>query len=136
MPIAHIALYCSNLEGMKTFFETHFQAVAGSRYHNPSRHFSSYFLQFPPLSAQEESCQPSCRLELMCQADVQQPRPSSCLGYAHLALSLGSREAVLAKTKELTDAGYPLLSGPRLTGDGYFESCLQGPENLLLELTV
>ena len=32
--------------------------------------------------------------------------------------------------------GYECFSGPRVTGDGYFESCLIGSEGIILEVTV
>ena len=57
-------------------------------------------------------------------------------GYAHTAFSLGSREAVDALTQRLRGDGYAVVSGPRVTGDGYYESCVVGPEGLLVELTV
>lgn len=57
-------------------------------------------------------------------------------GYAHIAFSLGSREAVDTLTNTLRSDGYPVLSGPRVTGDGYYESCILGFEGNILELTV
>ena len=57
------------------------------------------------------------------------------IGLAHLAFSLGSRAAVDQLTARLQTDGYQLLSGPRVTGDGYYESCLLDPELNRLELT-
>ena len=37
-------------------------------------------------------------------------------------------EAVDQLTGRLRQAGYPVLSGPRTTGDGYYESCIAGAE--------
>ena len=53
----------------------------------------------------------------------------------HIAFSLGSKERVDALTKELRD-GYEVISGPRTTGDGYYESCMIGIEGNQIELTV
>ena len=50
-------------------------------------------------------------------------------------LDLGSREAVDELTCRLGSDGYEVLSGPRTTGDGYYESCILGPENNLIEIT-
>ena len=47
-----------------------------------------------------------------------------------------SNEAVDAKTIELRDAGYKVTSGPRTTGDGYYESCILGPEGIQIEVTI
>ena len=48
--------------------------------------------------------------------------------------NLGSKEKVDELTKKLHEAGYEVLSGPRVTGDGYYESCILAFENNLLEL--
>ena len=50
--------------------------------------------------------------------------------------SAGSREAVDRLTEELAGAGYEVLSGPRVTGDGYYESCVLGFEDNQIEITV
>ena len=46
--------------------------------------------------------------------------------------------AIIEKVNEFTarlkNDGYKILSGPRTTGDGYYESCVLGPENNILEL--
>ena len=57
-------------------------------------------------------------------------------GYAHIAFSTGSREAVDALTARLKADGYEVTSGPRTTGDGYYESCIAAVEGNLIELTV
>lgn len=57
-------------------------------------------------------------------------------GYAHLAFSLGSREAVDSLTARLEEDGFEVFSKPRTTGDGYYESCVVGVEGNLIELTV
>ncbi len=39
-------------------------------------------------------------------------------------------------TARLKKDGYPLVNGPRVTGDGYYESVIEDPEGNLIELTV
>ena len=58
------------------------------------------------------------------------------LGYTHICMSVGSKEAVDALTQRLVADGYRHVSGPRTTGEGYYESCilLDGGEEL--ELTI
>ncbi len=126
MRIDHIALYCSDLKKMRQFFEQYFQAQAGAMYHNPTTGFSSYFLTFT---------EGSTRLEIMTKPGVDRPSDTSGLGYAHLALAAGSRQSVDALTARLAAHGYATLSGPRITGDGYYESCVAGPEGILVEIT-
>lgn len=126
MKLAHIALFAEDMETMKVFFTAYFGCTAGTLYHNPRTGFRSYFLRFPEGGV----------LELM-QWDMARPAPEGRhIGPDHIAVSLGSREAVDALTARLCADGYPLASPPRTTGDGYYESCILGPDSLRLELTV
>ena len=64
------------------------------------------------------------------------PKERNRTGYAHLAFSVGSREAVDELTGRLKMDGYEVLSGPRTTGDGYYESCIVAIEGNQIEITV
>ena len=126
MHIEHVAIWCHDLERMRTFYTSAFTAECGPRYTN-ARGFHSYFLRL----------QGECRLELMQRADVvsgEDDKTREWLGLAHIAFRVGSREAVDAMTTALQQAGCRCLSGPRVTGDGYYESCLFDPENNRIEL--
>lgn len=124
MKIEHVALWVTDLELVKAFYEKYFEAKAGDRYHNPKTRFSSYFLSFDE----------GCRLELTNKKHLS-PRVADALGYGHIALAVGGKEAVDEKTALLVADGFPLLSGPRTTGDGYYESVVQDPEGNLVEIT-
>lgn len=127
MKIEHIALYVNDLEGAKEFFETYFDAASNDGYHNVKTDFRSYFLTFSNGS----------RLEIMTKPDLTDSgNLLDRFGYAHIAFSAGSREAVDALTSRLNAGGYPTLSGPRVTGDGYYESSILGFEGNILEITV
>ncbi|HFI0040699.1 TPA: VOC family protein [Streptococcus suis] len=127
MRIEHIAIYTQDLEGMRNFFETYFHAQSNQLYHNQKTSFKSYFLTFEDWT----------RLEIMTRDDVvDKPSQLNHLGLIHLAFSLGSEVAVNELTERLVAADYPLLSGPRVTGDGYYESCVLGFEGVQIELTV
>ena len=108
MRISHIAMYVRDLEVVKEFYIRFFGAKAGELYHNPKTGLKSYFLSFDE----------GTRLELI-----------------HIAISVGSREKVDAITEKLYEAGYEVLSGPRITGDGYYESTVLGPEDNQIEIT-
>jgi len=56
-------------------------------------------------------------------------------GYIHIAFSVGNREKVDDLTRRLKEDGYEVISGPRVTGDGYYESCILDPENNQIEIT-
>ena len=127
MTIDHIAMYVNNLEKARDFFVTYFDAVSNSLYHNSKTDFRSYFLTFGNGS----------RLEIMTKPDLTNSGDFlNRFGYAHIAFSVGSKEAVNALTSKLKADGYPVISGPRTTGDGYYESCILGFEGNLIEITV
>lgn len=126
MRIEHAAIFVSDLEAAKAFFVRYFGAAAGKKYHNRTTEFESYFLSFDDAT----------RLEVMTRPNLLPLREGVLLGYAHLAFSVGSKEQVDALTAKLRDDGYSVLSGPRVTGDGYYESCIQIFDGIQLEITV
>ena len=127
MKIEHIALYVNDLEHARDFFVTYLGAAAGQKYHNPRTDFQSYFLSF----------EDGARLEIMTKPDLTDSGDFlNRFGYAHIAFSVGSREAVDQLTLRMKAEGYPVISGPRTTGDGYYESCIVGFEGNLIEITV
>ena len=127
MKIEHVALFCKNLEQMRQFFLEYFEATSNEQYHNPRTGLRTYILTFPDGGA---------RLELMQRPDTFDADPSKPnIGFIHVSFAVGNKEAVDTKTIELRDAGYQVVSGPRTTGDGYYESCILGPEGIQIEVT-
>ncbi|HBN6200682.1 VOC family protein [Vibrio parahaemolyticus] len=129
MKIEHVAIWTERLEELKSFYEKYFNAVSNDKYHNPKKHFSSYFLSF----------ESGVRLELMSMEGVTACEKSHAMqvtGLAHFAFALGSELAVDQLTKTLVDDGYQWIDGPRYTGDGYYESCVLDPDGNRIELTV
>jgi lactoylglutathione lyase len=126
--IDHLAIWTQNLEKLRGFYETYFGAEAGARYVNAERAFESCFLTF--------SC--GARLELMRVPDVAEARNGDTpfAGYAHLAFSVGSRGRVDDLTARLERDGFRLISAPRTTGDGYYESVVSDPDGNRVEITV
>ena len=127
MRIDHIALFCKNLEQMRQFFLDYFEAVSNEQYHNPRTGLRTYILSFT---------EGSTRLELMQRPDVADADPSvAAIGFIHVSFAVGSKRGVDLLTRRLADDGYPVVSGPRTTGDGYYESCILGPEGVQIEVT-
>lgn len=126
--IEHIAMYVSDLEGAKKFFEKYFNATSNEKYHNPKTDFQSYFLSFDD----------STRLEIMTRPDLIEYNEKALnkTGYIHLSFSVGSRKNVDSLTKRFQSDGYEVISNPRVTGDGYYESCIIGFEGNIIEITV
>ena len=125
--IEHIAMYVNDLDAARAFFVKYLGGEPGELYHNKTTGFRSCFLRF----------EGGPRLELMTRPDMADgEKLRNRTGYAHIAFSLGSREAVDALTERLCADGYELVSGPRVTGDGYYESCVVAIEGNQIELTV
>lgn len=128
MNISHVALWTGNIELLKDFYCRWFGAVAGDRYHNPRKNFTSYFLTFPDGGA---------ALEIMHVPDtVVRDAAATLRGFCHIAISLGGKDAVDRLTERMRQAGVPVLGDPRTTGDGCYESVVADPDGNPVELTV
>ena len=126
MKIEHIAMYVNDLEAARDFFIKYLGGSSNDGYHNAKTGFRSYFISF----------EDGARLELMNKPGLSDPKKEpNRTGYAHVAFSLGSKEAVDSLTSRLKNDGYEVLSGPRTTGDGYYESCIVAIEDNLIEIT-
>lgn len=124
--INHVAMYVVDLEAAKEFFVRYFDANSNEMYHNPRTGLRSYFLSFEGGSVS---------LEIMNRPEVIESEKSIYRsGFIHLSFSVVGKEKVDELTKTLSDAGYEVLSGPRTTGDGFYESCIIGPEGNLVEI--
>jgi lactoylglutathione lyase len=124
--LEHVAVWVRDLDVVCDFYALHFGATPGPRYQNSAKGFSSRFLSFAD----------GARLELMTSLGRVSAHAGEHLGLAHMAISLGREAAVDALTAHLKDNGVPVLDGPRLTGDGYYESVVLDPEGNRIELTV
>ncbi|UJH69202.1 VOC family protein [Allomuricauda sp. SCSIO 65647] len=127
MRIEHLAIWVADLEAMKDFYEIHFNARAGERYENPTKNFTSYFLDFGTGS----------RLELMHKPEIPflVSQESERLGLVHFAISVGSKRKVDTLTEKLRADGFSIVGEPRTTGDGYYESVVLDPEGNRVEIT-
>jgi lactoylglutathione lyase len=126
MRIEHVAIWTADLERLREFYENYFGATAGPRYENPRKQFLSYFLTFDG----------GARLELMQSPAVARGGMKEVMGgFAHVAVAIGSEQAVDALTAKLREDGYPVLDGPRRTGDGYYESVVLDPDGNRIEIT-
>lgn len=122
MRIEHIAMYVHDLEGARNFFVKYYNVESNEGYHNKKTNFRSYFLSFDD----------GARLEIMNKPSMDNPEKRLVrTGFIHIAFSLGSKAAVDELTAKLKSDGFEVVSGPRTTGDGYYESCIVGIEDTL-----
>ena len=126
MKIEHIAMYVNELEAARDFFVKYLGGRSNDGYQNKNTDFRSYFISFDD----------GARLELMNKPGlIDMGKPPNRTGYAHIAFSLGGKEKVDELTARLKADGFEVVSGPRTTGDGYYESCVVVFEENQIELT-
>ena len=127
MKIEHVAMYVNDLEAAKEFFVRYLGGRANEGYHNKITDFRSYFISFDD----------GARLEIMRKPQMVDPKKDlNRTGFVHVAFSVGSKEKVDELTERLKADGFPVVSGPRTTGDGYYESCIVGIEDNQIEITI
>ena len=126
MKIEHVAMYVNNLEAARDFFVKYLGGSSNDGYHNKNTGFRSYFISF----------EDGARLELMNKPGLEDLEKSlNRTGYVHIAFSVGSKEKVDEITALLQQEGFEVVSGPRTTGDEYYESCIVAIEGNQIEIT-
>ena len=127
MKIEHVAMYVNDLEAAKEFFVKYLNGTANDGYHNKKTDFRSYFISFDD----------GARLEIMKKPIMADDiKDLARTGFIHVAFSVGSKETIDSLTARMKADGYEVVSGPRITGDGYYESCIIGIEGNQIEITV
>lgn len=125
MKVEHIAIWSNDIDRLKDFYVKYFNATANKKYVSKTKGFTSYFLSFDS----------GCRIEIMNKNNLQENNASDTVGYAHLAMSVGNKEAVLSLVEMLRKDDFLISSEPRTTGDGYFEAVVVDPDGNLIEIT-
>jgi lactoylglutathione lyase len=127
MKIEHVAMYVNDLKAARDFFVKYLGGKSNDGYHNVNTDFRSFFISFDD----------GARIELMNKPGlVDSEKQLTRTGYIHIALSVGSKEKVDELTDRLKNDGFEVVSGPRTTGDGYYESCIVAIEGNQIEITV
>ncbi|WP_194208394.1 VOC family protein [Superficieibacter sp. 1612_C1] len=125
MKIAHIALWTQDLEQQARFWGEFFGGDINEKYCSKTNHgFESYFVTINNTIA----------VELMTKPGLTRVTPdNNRTGWVHLAISLGSQQAVDAMARRAEAQGI-LVSQPRTTGDGYYEAVISDPDGNLIEI--
>ncbi|RKF31490.1 VOC family protein [Paraburkholderia fungorum] len=127
MKIAHVALWTNDLDRAADFYRDMFGAEIGEMYRSErTQGFSSRFARLPDGPAIELMHLPKLAPHSMDDRRV---------GWAHIGISLGTEDAVIALARRMESNG-ALVSGPRWTGDGYFEAVVSDPDGNLVEVTI
>jgi lactoylglutathione lyase len=122
--IEHIGLWVRDIDAVAAFYATHFGARVGPLYQNPGKGFESRFLEFHS----------GARLEIMKRIDVMARADFEQLGLAHVAIAVGAEAVVDDLAARFKAAGRVIDSGPRRTGDGYYECVVRDPEGNRVEI--
>ena len=125
--ITHVALWTRDLEAIARFWSSFFGAEVGEIYESRRRSgFRSRFLRLGDGPA----------FEIMEGPWVESADPAEeRIGLAHVALSLGSEQAVDAMAARAEAEGI-LVAKPRWTGDGFYEAVVRDPDGNLIEITI
>jgi lactoylglutathione lyase len=128
MHIDHIALWTPDLDRCTGFYARYFDVTVGAKYVNAATGFTSRFLTFAD----------GARIEVMTKATLPPADATpgvARVGYAHVAIAVGSEQRVDELCGKLKSAGVPILDGPRRTGDGYYECVVLDPDGNRIEIT-
>jgi lactoylglutathione lyase len=123
--IEHVGLWVADIDTVAAFYVKYFGAQVGELYRNPRKGFESRFLTFGA----------GARLEVMKRHDVSLRSANEQLGLAHVAISVGDEATVDALAARLRADGHVPDSGPRRTGDGYYECVVRDAEGNRVEIT-
>lgn len=127
MKIDHVAIWVKDIERMRQFYLTYFNATSSEKYFNPQKNFTSYFISFNEGGS---------RIELMHRPDIADRigKRTFGMGLTHIAITVGSKDLVNALTQRFRKDSYHIEGEPRTTGDGYYESAILDPEGNLIEI--
>ena len=122
--IEHIGIWVADLDTVAAFYAKYFGARVGELYENPRKGFKSRFLAFDS----------GARLEIMTRENVTERADTELLGIAHVAVCVGDEAMVDALAARFIADGVTPDSGPRRTGDGYYECVVRDPEGNRVEI--
>lgn len=125
MKIEHAAIYFNDLEKAKVFLKRILTPRPTNSTTIQEQDFAPTFIVRRRRSPRNHEQRTNGRLAKTTQPDR--------LGPPYF--SLGSKEAVDQLTQRLKNDGYEVISGPRTTGDGYYESCILCFENNQIEIS-
>ena len=128
MKLEHVAIYTHQLERLKNFYIRYFEGEVSEKYEDKQKKLNSYFISF----------ENGARIELMQREGIPENKNDTVFqqhrGIIHIAFQLSTMQQVKEKAEKIKADGYPILSGPRKTGDGYYKFETLDPDNNRLEV--
>lgn len=126
MKIAHVALWSLDIETLAAFWVRYFGARIGEKYISQNR---------PGFTSRFVTLTEGPTIELMSLPALESGvNGKELCGWAHIALNVGDKTQVDRLAKQANEQGI-LVSGPRMTGDGFYEAVLKDPDGNLIEIT-
>jgi len=122
MKLQHIAFWTNDIGRSIEFYKKHFNAR--ELFTHRDGDFSCTFISI---------CS-SIRLELMHKSGLPAESHGDAVGYSHLSIDVGSREAVDTMTDYFIQQGVPLEKQRVQYEDGYYESAVFDPDGNIIEL--
>jgi len=125
MKLEHVAIYTERLEELKAFYSHYFQGTPGQIYVNEKKKFKSYFVSF----------ETGARIEIMRREGIYEKKNGQdYIGIVHFAFEVEDEKRVDGITDQIAGDGYEIADGPRITGDGYYESTILDPDGNRVEI--
>jgi lactoylglutathione lyase len=128
MKLEHVAIRTDRLEILKDFYVSYFDGTSNQKYVNPKTGLETYFITFDS----------GAKLEIMTLPGLVVNKNDPKIPYqsiTHLAFSVDSMQEVDVKARQFEAAGFPIVRGPRKTGDGFYEFETLDPDGNKIEIT-
>lgn len=122
MKMHHIAFWTHDVENLKQFYETHFQARQAFRHQDGD--FESVFL----------SAFGGIHLELMTRKHLGHACLKDRVGHSHLSVEVDSKAEVDKWTDHFIAHGIPLEKIKQQYEDGFYESSVFDPDGNIIEI--
>jgi len=128
MTLEHVAIRIDRIEILKEYYIRYFGGTPNGKFKNPKTGLETYFITFGS----------GAKLEIMSLPDLSGNKNDPTLpnkGIIHLAFGVDTMPEVDEKARQLKASGFPIVRGPRKTGDGFYEFVTLDPDGNRIEVT-
>jgi len=128
MTLEHVAILTDRIEILRDYYIRYFGGTPNRKYKNPKTGLETYFITFGS----------GAKLEIMSLPALSGIKNDPTLpnkGITHLAFGVDTMSEVDEKAGQLEASGFPIVSSPRKTGDGFYEFVTLDPDGNRIEVT-